>query len=167
YERDLNTLGRQRNIDAGVDFAVEADTALQDFYNKWDRFAVTEADKQAFEQYYQSLSAEEKELYDGKYHFYQLTFSNKGGLVMPIILQWTYADGTTEMEHIPAYIWRQNENEVTKVFAKTKEVTAISVDPLRETADIDEDNNAWPRRHTPTRFQLFKEEIGPARGASA
>lgn len=167
YERDLNTLGRQRNIDAGVDFAVEADTSLQDFYNKWDRFEVTEADSQAFEQYYQSLSPEEKELYDGKYHFYQLKFSNKGGLVMPIILQWTYADGTTEMEHIPAYIWRKNENEVTKVFAKTKEVTAVLVDPLRETADIDEDNNAWPRRHTPTRFQLFKEESGPARGASA
>src|SRR5690606_17455717 len=53
YERDLNTLGRQRNIDAGVDFAVEADTSLQDFYNKWDRFEVTEADSQAFEQYYQ------------------------------------------------------------------------------------------------------------------
>ncbi|HWL00600.1 MAG TPA: M1 family metallopeptidase, partial [Parapedobacter sp.] len=167
YERDLNTLGRQRNIDAGVDFAVEADTSLQDFYNKWDRFAVTEADSQAFEQYYQSLSPEEKELYDGKYKFYQLKFSNKGGLVMPIILQWTYADGTTEREHIPAYIWRKNENEVTKVFAKTKEVTAVLVDPLRETGDIDEDNNAWPRRHTPTRFQLFKQESGPARGASA
>ena len=167
YERDLNTLGRQRNIDEGVDFAVEADTSLQDFYNKWDRFAVTEADKQAFDQYYQSLSTEEKALYDGKYHFYQLKFSNKGGLVMPIILQWTYADGTTELERIPAYIWRKNENEVTKVFAKTKEVTSVVVDPLRETADIDENNNAWPRRHTPTRFELFKEENSPARGASS
>lgn len=167
YESDLKTLGRQRNIDAGVDFAVEADTSLQDFYNKWDRFAIPEANKKAFEQYYQSLSPEEKELYDGKYHFYQLTFSNKGGLVMPIILQWTYADGTTEIERIPAYIWRKNENEVTKVFAKTKEVTSVLVDPLRETADIDEANNAWPRRHTPTRFELFKQEDGPARGASS
>src|SRR5690606_19729827 len=73
YESDLKTLGRQRNIDAGVDFAVEADTSLQDFYNKWDRFAIPEANKKAFEQYYQSLSPEEKELYDGKYHFCQLT----------------------------------------------------------------------------------------------
>ncbi|MFB2119134.1 M1 family metallopeptidase [Parapedobacter sp. 2B3] len=167
YERDLNTLGRQRNIDAGVDFAVEADTSLQDFYNKWDRFAVSEADKRAFEQYYQSLSAEEKELYGGKYHFYQLKFSNKGGLVMPIVLQWTFEDGTTEMERIPAYIWRKNESEVTKVFAKTKAVASVWVDPLRETADIDEDNNAWPRRHTPTRFELFKQGDGPARGVSS
>lgn len=167
YEDDLNTIGRQRNIDGGVDFAVEADTSLQDFYNKWDRFAVSEADSEAFQQYYQSLSPEERELYDGKYHFYQLTFSNKGGLVMPIILQWTYADGTTEVERIPAYIWRKNESEVTKVFAKTKEVASVVVDPLRETADIDEDNNAWPRRHAPTRFELFKQGNGPARGTSS
>ncbi|MGK6352518.1 M1 family metallopeptidase [Parapedobacter sp. DT-150] len=167
YEKDLQTLGRQRNIEEGVNFAVEADTSLQDFYNKWDRFAIADEDKQAFEQYYESLTPEEKELYEGKYHFYQLTFSNKGGLVMPIILQWTFADGTTEMERIPAYIWRKNESEVTKLFAKTKEVTSVVVDPLRETADIDEDNNAWPHRNTPTRFELFKQGNGPARGASS
>lgn len=166
FENDLNTVSRQRNIDEGVNFAVEADTALQDFYNKWDRFEIGEEDKRAFKQYYESLSSEEKALYDGKYHFYQLKFSNKGGLVMPIILQWTFADGTTEIERIPAYIWRKNESEVTKVFAKTKEVTAVLVDPLRETGDIDEGNNAWPRTHTPTRFQLFKQQQGPARGAS-
>ncbi len=167
YRKDLNTLSRQRNVDTGTDFAVEADTTLQDFYNKWDRFEIAEEDRQAFETYYQSLSPDEQALYDGKYHFYQLTFSNKGGLVMPIILQWTYADGSTEIERIPAYIWRMNENEVTKVFAKTKEVTSIVVDPLRETADIDEENNAWPRRQTPTRFELFKQQDGPARGASS
>jgi hypothetical protein len=166
FENDLNTVSRQRNIDEGVNFAVEADTALQDFYNKWDRFEIAEEDKRAFKQYYESLSSDEKALYDGKYHFYQLKFSNKGGLVMPIILQWTFADGTTEIERIPAYIWRKNESEVTKVFAKTKEVTAVLVDPLRETGDIDEGNNAWPRTHTPTRFQLFKQQQGPARGAS-
>ncbi|WP_233632414.1 M1 family metallopeptidase [Parapedobacter sp. ISTM3] len=166
HENDLNTISRRRNIEAGVNFAVEADTSLQDFYNKWDRFAITAEDKQAFEQYYQSLSAEEKALYDGEYHFYQLKMSNKGGLVMPIIIQWTFVDGTTETERIPAYIWRKNEHEVTKVFAKTKEVKTILIDPLRETADIDEANNSWPRQHTPTRFELFKQGTGPARGAS-
>ncbi|GGC39038.1 aminopeptidase [Parapedobacter defluvii] len=166
YEKDLNTVTRQRNIEEGVNFAVEADTNLQDFYNKWDRFEIDGENQKAFGQYYQSLSPEEKALYDGTYHFYQLKFSNKGGLVMPIILQWTFADGTTEIERIPAYIWRKNENEVTKVFAKTKEVTAVLVDPLRETGDIDEDNNAWPRQHAPTRFELFKQQQGPARGES-
>ncbi|WP_170845708.1 M1 family metallopeptidase [Parapedobacter composti] len=167
YEQDINTVARQRNIEAGIPFAVEADTSLQDFYNKWDRFAIDPEQQAAFRQYYESLTPEEKELYDGKYHFYQLKFSNKGGLVMPIILEWTYADGSTEIERIPAYIWRKNENEVTKVFAKTKEVTSVVVDPLRETADIDESNNAWPRRHTPTRFELFKQGNTPVRGASS
>lgn len=166
FERDLRTLGRQRNIDAGIKFAIEADTSLQDFYNKWDRFELTHEDREAFQAYFDSLTPEEKDLYNGKYHFYELKFSNKGGLVMPIILQWTFEDGTTEIDRIPAYIWRKNENEVTKVFAKTKKVTSILVDPLRETADIDEENNAWPRRQSPTRFQLFKEQAGPARGAS-
>ena len=167
YEKDLNTVSRQRNIQEGVKFAVEADTSLQDFYNKWDRFEIAEEDRQAYAQYYESLSPEEKVLYDGKYHFYQLKFANKGGLVMPIILQWTFTDGTTEIERIPAYIWRKNENEVTKVFAKTKEVSAVQVDPLRETGDIDEENNAWPRKDTATRFQLFKQQQGPARGESS
>ena len=166
YEKNLNTVSRQHNIDAGINFAVEADTSLQDFYNKWDRFEIEDEDRQAYAQYYQALSPEEKALYDGKYHFYQLKFSNKGGLVMPIILQWTFADGSTEIERIPAYIWRKNENEVTKVFAKTKEVSAVLVDPLRETGDIDEENNAWPRQHEATRFQLFKQQQGPARGES-
>jgi len=153
-------------MDEGINFAVEADTSLKDFYNKWDRFEITDEDQQAFDQYYQSLSPEEKALYDGEYHFYQLKFSNKGGLVMPIILQWTFADGTTEIERIPAYIWRKNENEVTKVFAKAKEVTAVLVDPLRETGDIDEENNSWPHQHAPTRFELFKQQQDPARGES-
>ncbi|WP_257666590.1 M1 family metallopeptidase [Parapedobacter tibetensis] len=167
FEEDLNTISRQRNLDAGTNYAVEADTSLQDFYNKWDRFALTAEDKQAFERYYQSLNEQEKALFDGKYHFYELKFSNKGGLVMPIIIEWTFADGSTEIERIPAYIWRMNEYEVSKVFAKTKEVKAVRLDPLSETADIDEDNNYWPRKHTPTRFELFKQGNAPARGASS
>ncbi len=86
---------------------------------------------------------------------------------MPIILEWTFADGSTEIERIPAYIWRKNEYEVSKVFAKTKEVTSVRLDPMRETADIDEDNNYWPRKHIPTRFELFKQSDGPARGTSS
>ncbi len=84
---------------------------------------------------------------------------------MPIILEWTFADGTTEVERIPAYIWRKNEKQVTKVFAKDKEVTRIQLDPFRETADIDEQNNTWPRQAAPSRFELFRRQTAP-RGAS-
>lgn len=84
---------------------------------------------------------------------------------MPLFIEWNYADGTKELEKISAYIWRHNENNVTKVFAKTKEVKSIKLDPYRETADINEGNNSWPQQYTPTRFELFKQQ-NTIRGAS-
>ncbi|HZE86070.1 MAG TPA: M1 family peptidase, partial [Puia sp.] len=82
--------------------------------------------------------------------------SNKGGLVMPIIIEWTYKDGSKEVERIPAQVWRKNESHITKVFIKDKEVQSIRLDPNRETADIDESNNSWPVVKTESKFQAFK-----------
>ncbi|CAN5882607.1 M1 family metallopeptidase [soil metagenome] len=165
HERDLNTTARTRNIEQGVQTAIDRDTTLIDFYNRWDRFAITPASRDNFNRFYNALSPEEKALYDSNKFFYEIDFANVGGLVMPIILEWTFADGTKEVERIPAYIWRKNEQQVTKVFAKDKEVTAIRLDPFRETADIDEQNNAWPRQAAPSRFELFRRQTAP-RGAS-
>ena len=92
----------------------------------------------------------------GNKNLYELTFSNKGGLVMPIIIEWTFKDGTKETDRIAAQVWRKNENKVVKTFMKDKEVASILIDPLRETADIDTDNNTWPAVTTPSKFQLFK-----------
>ncbi len=167
WEQDLQTISRNRNIEENLKFEIESDTSLSDFYHKWDRFAVTDQEKKAYEQKYQSLSPDEKAVFDGSVHFYELKFSNLGGLVMPIILEWTYTDGTTDVEKISAYIWRKNEYEVTKVFAKKKEVKSVRLDPFRETADIDEENNYWPRQHVPSRFELFRQGSGPVRGASS
>jgi hypothetical protein len=89
-------------------------------------------------------------------NFYEISFTNKGGLVMPIILEWTYKDGTKEYEKIPAQVWRKNEKRVTKVFVKDKEVAEVKLDPMRETADIDESNNTWPKEIVQTKFQVFK-----------
>jgi hypothetical protein len=166
YDRKADHLARTRNRAAGVKFAVEQDTALQDFYSKWDRFAVSSKDKERYNQLYNSLSPEEKRLYDSKKNFYELSFSNAGGLVMPLIIEWTYADGTKETDRISAYIWRKDEYHVTKVFAKDKEVVAIRLDPQRETADIDENNNSWPRVSQPSKFELFRQQERP-RGASS
>ncbi len=63
-------------------------------------------------------------------NYYELTFSNNGGLVMPIIIEWTYKDGTKEVEKVPVGIWKLNEKQVTKVFIKDKEATAIQVRSL-------------------------------------
>ena len=99
-------------------------------------------------------------------NFYELSFTNKGGMVMPIIIEWTYKDGTKEVDRIPVSIWKLNEEKVTKTFVKDKEVAAIRIDPMRETADIDESNNLWPLKEMPSRFNLFKQSQGPGRGQS-
>jgi hypothetical protein len=90
-------------------------------------------------------------------NIYQLTFKNVGGLVTPIVIEWTYKDGSKEIERIPAEIWRINENEVTKVFTKDKEVVAIVVDPNSELADIEANNNVFPKKAPESKFDQFKK----------
>lgn len=90
-------------------------------------------------------------------NFYEITFTNNGGLVSPIIIEFTYKDGTKEIEKIPAEIWRMNEQVVTKVFVKEKEVVNITLDPNGETADTKSENNFFPKKHVKSRFEQFKE----------
>ncbi len=92
-------------------------------------------------------------------NIYEVTLTNKGGLVMPVIIQWTYQDGTTEIERIPAEIWRMNEQKVTKVFVKQKEVTNIALDPKLELTDVNVQNNVFPKRtDSTTKFDEFKKK---------
>ncbi|WP_339793048.1 M1 family metallopeptidase [uncultured Imperialibacter sp.] len=90
-------------------------------------------------------------------NFYEVTFKNEGGLMMPIIIEWSYADGTKEVEKIPAEIWRLNEQQVTKVFAKDKQVIGIKLDPKNEIPDIQQSNNVYPRVDSKSRFDKFKD----------
>lgn len=147
-----------RNIEEGVDFATDEDKALRDFYysyKPWETKDSVWTSKTVL--YDETLSAQEKKEKFGTNNYYELFFSNKGGLVMPVIIEWTFKDGTKEIEKIPVEIWRKNENNFTKVFMKTKEVTSIVIDPYKETADIDKTNNNWPVKELPTRFQVFKK----------
>lgn len=166
FDKDKNTLTRQRNIEEKMTFLVEKDTSLLDFYNKWDRFSVKSNAEADFQKFYESLSAIEKDIYQGQIGFYELEFNNNGGQVMPLIIEWTFSDGSKEIDNIPAYIWRKNEYQVRKVFAKSKEVVSVQLDPYRETADVDESNNSWPRKYQPSRFEIFKEKEQAKRGQS-
>jgi hypothetical protein len=87
---------------------------------------------------------------------YELTFENHGGLVSPLIIEWTYIDGNKEIETIPAEIWRLNENVVTKVFAKDKQVVQVQLDPFKKTGDAYIFNNSFPRQSKPSRFEKYK-----------
>lgn len=91
-------------------------------------------------------------------NIYEVTLSNKGGLVMPVIIEWTYKDGSKEIERIPAEIWRTNETKVVKVFVKEKEVTNIVIDPGQETTDINAQDNVFPKVQASTKFDDFKKK---------
>jgi len=165
-DREEDYVSREFNREAVPQTAVESDPATTDFYKTYNPFSVTPSDEEAYTQFMASLSPKEKELMEKDLNFYEIKFKNVGGLVMPIILEFQYADGTSEIERIPVEIWRKNESEVSKVFVKEKEVKQIVLDPKRETADIDESSNYWPRQYQPTRFELFKGN-GGVRGASS
>lgn len=90
-------------------------------------------------------------------NMYEVKLSNKGGLVMPVIIEWTFKDGSKEVDRIPAEIWRTNENTVTKVFVKDKEVVRIVLDPFKETTDINSADNVFPKRATESKFDQFKK----------
>ncbi|MHA7843565.1 MAG: M1 family metallopeptidase [Winogradskyella sp.] len=92
-------------------------------------------------------------------YFYQVTFDKPGGLVMPLIVQYEYADGSKEKITYPAQIWRLNDKEVSRALATDKEIVAITVDPDLETADIDTSNNSWPRETKESDFDKFKNKI--------
>jgi hypothetical protein len=165
YEDISKVRNRQ---DPNIKFATDADTSLRDFYWRYNR-GLEPVDTSKFavapSQFIDSLTADEKRKYSDKY-FYEVSMSNKGGLVMPIIIEWTYKDGTKEIDRIPAQVWRLNENKVVKTFMKDKEVTSIKLDPLKETADIDESNNTWGNtQQEPTKLQVFKMKQ-QARGQS-
>jgi len=131
-----------------------------DFYTTYDEYRVTEADRKEYEKFLSTLSEDEKEMLGSNLNFYQLDFKNIGGLVMPVILKFEFIDGTEEIQRIPAEIWRKNNEEVSKVFLFNKQVKQITLDPFLETADTDLDNNYWPERQQPSRFQLYKSRWG-------
>ncbi|MBX2972140.1 MAG: M1 family metallopeptidase [Flavobacteriales bacterium] len=154
--RTAPDLSRQRNIESGMEFVVDRDPATRDFYNSHDELAPTDRQTAAYERWKAGLKPDELALLQQDLHLYELSFSNIGGLVMPVILEWEYTDGTKEVERIPAEIWRISD-DVSKVFVKRKEVKSVVLDPFLETADCDLNNNSWPARMVPTRFDVFKE----------
>ena len=169
-QNDFEDITKIRNReDKSIVFATDADTSLRDFYWRYDR-GLAKVDNTPIEIPAQNVTDtftnEEKTALAGTKTAYEISFKNKGGLVMPIIVEFTYADGTKEVERIPVQIWRKNEEKVTKVFIKDKEAVSIKLDPMRETADIDESNNSWPVKAVPSTFKLFKA-ANRVRGASA
>ena len=127
-----------------------------DFYNEHDKFTATNADRNKYNKAQAELKPWQKDLLVNDSKFYVIDFSNLGGLVMPILLDITYADNSTEHIYIPAEIWRRNSKNVSKLFIRDKEIINIALDANWQTADVDINNNYWPARPIQSRFDLYK-----------
>ncbi len=166
---EFEDLSKIRNKqDKNIVFETDKDTALRDFYWRYAR----DMEKYDTTKYPVLVRAQQEQMDEagkqkyGSKNLYEITFSNKGGLVMPIIIEWTYKDGTKEIERIPAQVWRKNEKKVIKTFMKDKEVASVKLDPYKETADIDESNNTYGDIKPPSKFKLFKQKqnVAPVPG---
>jgi hypothetical protein len=152
----------KRNQEEGKVLWVDKNKDISDFYDENDRFTVTNKERNEYNKFLKGLKPWERKTLERAVNedknYYVLEFSNLGGLVMPILLQLTYTDGTVEDQYIPAEIWRRNSQKVQKLIVtdKTKVLKDIAVDPSWETADIDIENNYYPRRIIPSRIEVFK-----------
>ena len=156
-EAKAKTMSSIRNKTDIKRTVVEENPDLTDFYNTYDRFAPTEADKKKYQDYMASLNDDEKKLVSEGKNFYVLNFKNKGGLPMPVIVRLNYEDGTEEVLRFPAEVWRLNDVTAKKIIPTSKKVVKWTLDPFFEIADIDTEDNAFPREPAqPTKVQLLK-----------
>ena len=137
---------------------LEADPSLHDFYTTTDPFMVLELDKVESQERLGKMNTEEIALLQSGKNYYEITFRNKGGLVMPLIVEFELDNGEKLLHRIPAEIWKMSEPTVTKVFVTPTPAVRIALDPMLETADVDMSDNYWPARPEPSRFEIFKSE---------
>jgi len=147
-----------RDKQEGIIPIVDQNPVTRDKYNDDNPYAVTPEDEKKYEEYKKNLTPEEQKLLNETNYFYELTVENVGGLLMPVIFEFTFEDGTKQIERIPAEIWKMSEASASKVFRFGKKVTNIALDPLLETADVELNNNFWPTRNVPSQFELFKQK---------
>jgi hypothetical protein len=158
------SLTDERNKAEGKKLWVERFPDITDFYDENDRFTVTNKERNKYQKFLKKLDpwekiALERAIKEDK-NYYVLEFSNKGGLVMPIILELTFADGGTENQYIPAEIWRRTPKAVNKMIItdKDKELVSVTIDPRWETADVEVNNNHYPRQIIPSRIEAYKSK---------
>ncbi|MFK8014425.1 MAG: M1 family metallopeptidase [Gammaproteobacteria bacterium] len=145
---------------ADGDTWVQQNPGIRDFYDENDQFTVTNEERNEYLELLSDLEDWERVALDRAVkedkNYYVLEFSNPGGLVMPILMQLTYDDESTERMDIPAEIWRRHASSVKKLIVTDRELTQIAIDPNWETADTNVENNHFPRQIVPSRIEIFK-----------
>lgn len=164
-KKEFESISSIRNKQQGLKSLVDVDTTLRDFYYHYKPTPEIVKEVKDRNENFDLVSDTAFKKIDGTY-LYEIKFSNKGGLVMPIIIEWIYEDGSKEIERMNVNLWRKNEKQVFKTYMKTKKVAAIQLDPYKETADINEKNNTWNIKAEPSKFDIFKTKAAPVRGQS-
>ena len=161
-EKGISYIRNKEEIEKTYD---EQDPSLIDFYSTYDPFKESQMDKSEYDEYLNGLTEKERAVLTDDLNYYQINFSNKGGLVMPVIMEFSYTDGTTEIVRIPAEIWKLENTNVSKVFAREKEIATITLDPFLETADTDTSNNHFPPKNEETKFDIFERNQSSSQNA--
>jgi len=149
---------KSKNVKKGDLAANAADAKKNPFANGPEYFTVLPTDERMYSDF---RSRVDDKAIIGKLenkNIYEVTLSNKGGLVMPVLIEWTFKDGSKEIERMPAEIWRGNETNIKKVFVKEKEVASVALDPLNETTDVNGTDNVFPRVEAPSKFEEMKKK---------
>ncbi|MES2863504.1 MAG: M1 family metallopeptidase [Bacteroidota bacterium] len=105
-----------------------------------------------------NYTATEKAALKNPKYFYEVEFDKPGSLMMPIIAELNFEDGTKEVHKFPVQIWRRNNTTAKRVFATEKKVVKIQLDPKLETADIDVTNNTWPKEEAVDKFSEIEKK---------
>ena len=139
------------------DLAKQDQAKLEDFSNGPQEFTMLNTPSKFYGEFENKIDDNTiRKKLEGK-NLYEVTLKNTGGLVSPVIIEWTFKDGSKEIERIPAEIWRTNEKEVKKIFVKDKEVTNIAIDPNLETADVNVTDNVFPKKKVESKFDQLKK----------
>ncbi|NHZ98241.1 M1 family metallopeptidase [Massilia sp. CCM 8734] len=157
-QKDAEPVSVTTQRDKGTPRRVDAHPELKDFYNEHDDFTVTNKDRNTYQEAVEGLEDWEKALLAKGKHLYLVDFSNIGGLVTPLVLEIELKSGKKYIERIPAEVWRYSSKKITKLIVTDEPLVGLTQDPYWETADIDNSNNAWPRKITPSRLELFKTD---------
>ncbi|MBT1451479.1 M1 family metallopeptidase [Glaciecola sp. XM2] len=161
----------ERNASEGKQLWVERNSDVSDFYDENDIYTVTNKERNSYQSFLAGLDPWEKVAFERAVeedkNYYVLSFSNLGGLVMPIIIEMTFTDGTTDMMRIPAEIWRRSPKQVQKLIVTDtdKVIESIVIDPRWETADANVSNNHFPRRIIESRIESFKRSASSSKVA--
>ncbi|KJD35449.1 aminopeptidase [Tamlana sedimentorum] len=159
FEENTNIEDKNKTLKTKITAnGTNSNAEAQNFSNGPEYINMIETPDKDYGQFLSRLNEKEvRKQLSGK-NIYEITVKNRGGLVMPVIIEWTFTDGSKEIDKLPAEVWRRNEYEIQHTFIKDKQVAKINLDPNLELADTDMQNNVFPKSKTQSEFNTFKSK---------